>query len=739
MKTTLLLLAFFMVQTLFAQKYNYPETPKIPVYDTIWGKVIQDDFRWMEDLKDPKVKDWFVEQNNFAENYLNRLNGMDELIAEWKMFDRLIPEIYNYINHWVEDKIIYRKLSPGDVTPKIYIYNRRNTKETLLFDPANFEGKKVNLMFFSPSHNGKFAAVGIAEGGSEITRIKILNVEKNTYLSDEIFPVAGFPQGVFWTADNKGFSYVKLSGTDTKNPNTLLNTKAMFHRIGTDSNTDVDFFSNSSYPDLGIKPLEIPSFYPVKNSPDYYLTERATTGGNRYFYIGNEKNGQFSKELKVLIRPENNVLAPPAIIGDHVYVITYDNAPNFKLVRINAKNPDWSQAEIIVPEMKDKVLRYFHATRNHLLINYFDGVNSTLYRYHLKTKKLEPIELPYPGQVSFTLIDVEKEIFAVRINSWIKPSEEFYLNLATAQFGNSAFNKPMEMPKRYLDLIVEELEVPSHDGAMVPLSIFYKKGLKKDGQNYVLMIGYGAYGIPLTPRFYNYAVSLASRENVIVAVAHVRGGGEKGAAWRMGGFKQTKPNTWKDFIACAEYFVKENYTVPARITAHAESAGGILISRAITERPDLFGAVINQVGASNMLRAEFSHAGQTNTGEFGTIKNEKEFYALLEMDGVQHVKKGINYPAVLATSGFNDLRVAPWQNGKFISALQSASPNNPKPFLFYTNFSSGHAATDLDMLYGDLAKQIAFAFWQTGHPDFQPKNNKNNQPYTGNVINKTRS
>lgn len=167
--------------------------------------------------------------------------------------------------------------------------------------------------------------------------------------------------------------------------------------------------------------------------------------------------------------------------------------------------------------------------------------------------------------------------------------------------------------------------------------------------------------------------------------------------------------------------MEENYTVPARITAHAESAGGILISRSITERPDLFGAVINQVGLSNILRAEFSHAGQSNTGEFGTIKNEKEFYALLEMDGVQHVKKGVTYPAVLATSGFNDLRVAPWQNGKFISTLQSASPDNSKPFLFYTNFSSGHAATDLDMLYSDLAKQIAFAFWQTGHHDFQPK------------------
>ncbi|MDO5655810.1 MAG: prolyl oligopeptidase family serine peptidase [Flavobacteriaceae bacterium] len=715
-------LSIFIFAHAFAQqKWNYPPTPKIPVYDTIWGKVIQDDYRWMEDLRDPKVKDWFEAQNNFAEHYLNLLNGMDELIAEWKLFDKLLPDAYTYLSHWIGDKIFYSKFSPGEVLPKLYVFNRKITKETLLFDPANFEGKRVNLMFFSPSDNGKFAAVGIAEGGSEITTIKILDVEKNNFLRNEIFPTAGFPQGVSWTADNKGFFYVKLSGTDTKDPNLLLNTKAMFHRIGTDPKNDVDYFSNSSFPDLDVKPLEFPSVYTVKNSPDYYLTERGITGGNRHFYIGNKKNGQFSKELKVLIRPENNVRAAPIIIGNNIYIITYDNAPNFKLVRMNAKNPDWSKAETIVPEMKDKVLRTALYTRNHLLLSYFDGINSTLYRYHLKNKKLEPIDLPYSGQVSATVMDIEKEVVAVKINSWIKPSEEFYLNLSTAQFGNSAFNKPMEMPYKYRDLVVEELEVASHDGTMVPLSIFYKKGLRKDRQNYVLMIGYGAYGIPLTPRFFNYAVSLASRENVIVAVAHVRGGGEKGAAWRMGGYKQTKPNTWKDFIACAEYFVKENYTIPARIAAHAESAGGILISRSITERPDLFGAVINQVGVSNILRAEFSHAGQSNIGEFGTIKNEKEFYALLEMDGVQHVKKGVNYPAVLATSGFNDLRVAPWQNGKFISALQSASPNNPKPFLFYTNFSAGHAVTDLDMLYGTLAKQIAFAFWQTGHPDFQPK------------------
>lgn len=143
MKKTLILLSIFFVQTLFAQKYNYPETPKIPVYDTIWGKVIQDDYRWMEDLKDSKVKEWFVEQNNFAENYLNKLNGMDGLIAEWKMFDRLRPYTYHYISHWIGDKIFYRKFSPGEILPKYIFSIEKTRKKHCLLTLQILKGKRL--------------------------------------------------------------------------------------------------------------------------------------------------------------------------------------------------------------------------------------------------------------------------------------------------------------------------------------------------------------------------------------------------------------------------------------------------------------------------------------------------------------------------------------------------------------------------------------------------------------------
>ncbi|HEX8507200.1 MAG TPA: prolyl oligopeptidase family serine peptidase [Hymenobacter sp.] len=232
------------------------------------------------------------------------------------------------------------------------------------------------------------------------------------------------------------------------------------------------------------------------------------------------------------------------------------------------------------------------------------------------------------------------------------------------------------------------------------------------------MSGYGAYGVSATPYFSRRNLALLN-QGVIVAEAHPRGGSEKGQRWYRAGYQTTKPNTWKDFIACGDYLVKNQYTSPQHLIGEGTSAGGILIGRAITERPDLFAAAISNVSCSNALRMENSPNGPVNAPEFGTVKDSVQCMALYEMDAFQHVKEGTKYPAVLCVGGMNDPRVIVWQPGKFAAALQAASTSG-KPVLMQVNYDNGHFTEDKKVAFRNFANMYAFALWQAGHPNFQP-------------------
>jgi prolyl oligopeptidase len=253
---------------------------------------------------------------------------------------------------------------------------------------------------------------------------------------------------------------------------------------------------------------------------------------------------------------------------------------------------------------------------------------------------------------------------------------------------------------------------------MVPLSIVYNKNVKKDGTASCLLEGYGAYGNSATPFFSETSLALINR-GVILAIAHVRGGSEKGDDWYKAGYKTTKHNTWQDFISCGEYLEKNNYTSSSKLIGMGTSAGGILIGRAVTERPDIFGAAISNVSCSNALRFENTPNGPNNAREFGTVKDSVDCMGLLEMDAFQHVKDGTKYPAIICVGGMNDPRVIAWQPGKFAAALQNATTSG-KPVFLVVNYDNGHFREDKSVTFKNFANMYSFALWQTGHKDFQP-------------------
>ncbi len=348
-----------------------------------------------------------------------------------------------------------------------------------------------------------------------------------------------------------------------------------------------------------------------------------------------------------------------------------------------------------------------------------DGINDQIRQYDPRSKQWATVPLPLTGSASVTPLDAPRSNdVQLDVTSWKQPLTIYDYNPTTRKIAVSPFDVKVNYPGT-ADLVVEEVEAPSYDGAKVPLTLIYRKGLKKDGHAVCFMTGYGAYGISATPYFSTRYLAMLNK-GVVVAVTHPRGGSEKGQTWYRAGYQTTKPNTWKDFIACGEYLVKNSYTSPSHLIGEGTSAGGVLIGRAITERPDLFAAAISNVSCSNAMRFENTPNGPVNAPEFGTIKDSVQCMGLYEMDAFQHVKPGTKYPAVLCVGGMNDPRVIVWQPGKFAAALQSASTSG-KPVLMQVNYDNGHFTEDKKVAFRNFANMYAFALWQAGHPDFQPK------------------
>jgi len=330
----------------------------------------------------------------------------------------------------------------------------------------------------------------------------------------------------------------------------------------------------------------------------------------------------------------------------------------------------------------------------------------------------DDVALPFPGTVREITTDPLQAGALVTLESWNEPPRIFHVHGKTGRLEGTALIARGDLDSSAL--AVTRGAVRSHDGTRVPLSLIHRKGLKLDGRNPTLMTGYGSYGIRMEPHFTPQWLAWIERGGVI-AVAHVRGGGEYGEVWHRAGRKLTKPNSWKDFIACAEWLIEKGYTDRAHLAGMGGSAGGIVIGRAITERPDLFAAAVSNVGMNDVLRFEVTANGPPNVPEFGSVKTEEGFKGLYEMSAYHHVRDGTPYPAVFLTTGINDPRVASWEPGKMAARLQAATSSG-KPVVLRVEYAGGHGVgSTADQVTEELADRYAFLLWQMGVPEFQPR------------------
>lgn len=698
----------------------YPATKTVDSVDVHFGRSYPDPYRWLEDRKDPEVEAWFKTQAALADSVLDRIPGRDRLVEEWLALDKLRAAAYADIK--VEaGRVFYKKTLGGENVGKLYVRESWTGEERLLFDPSGYQaGVTSTLEFFSPSPDGRHVALGVSSGGAEYSELRFAVVESGELLSERYFPTRF---GLGWTADATGYFYDANTVADIADPEIQMNRGTRLHRLGTAFADDREIFGRSSAASLSILPEELALAARNPFAPEIIIAGLFTVQREMQFYTASAAELRAgSVNWRVLCRRSDDLVGSAggapwmAFDQGYVYAVSKRGAPQFKIVRTSVKAPDWENAETVVAEAKEAIVGFVQ-TPNFILLTYSDGINQTLRQLNLKTGRLTTPDLPMHGTVAIECPDWRSDRVLVRIGSWVAPSTTYEYDANSSKWEKSVFDTAVAYPG-FDQLVVEQIEVPSHDGIKVPLSLIYRSDLRRDGSAAAILTGYGAYGISIQPNF-NFRRSIATRQNVVFAVAHVRGGGEKGDAWHRGGFKSTKPNTWKDFIACAEYLVNAGYTRPERLTGSGTSAGGVLITRAITERPDLFAAAVCDVGVGNALRVEFSPNGPINTPEFGSVSVEAEILALAEMDGVRHVVSGVRYPAVLGVVGWNDARVEPWETGKFVAAVQARGVSG-KPALLKVNYDSGHFTEDKQVTFANFASQAAFLLWQAGHPDFQP-------------------
>ena len=696
-------------------QWPYPPTHTVEAADTYFGRTYQDPYRWLENLKDREVEAWFQAQGRLTDNLLAKIPGREALVREWIALDQLKPARYSCISY-ENGRVFYKKTLGGENVGQLYFRQGWTGAEQRLFDPSAYKaGVATTIGDALPSTDGRFVALGLSSGGAEFGEIRILDVDRGVLLPDAIAPSYG-PFG--WAPDSQAFLYDAGKVTDLKSLEVELDRKTMLHRLGTPVDEDLDVFSDASNPELGIAPRQMPSAWVDPALPGYLLGNVSTVQNEMcVFRAPLAQLGHGRMAWEPLCRTSDNLVRGLVFHQGQAYAVTHAQAANYRVIRTSALQPDWSHAQTIVPEGPSPI-QYITRSRDFLFIVTSNGIVGSIQKYEFATGKSVRLDLPggAVGTVDIDCPDIQSNRCLVSVTSWIQPTTLYDLDAEPGTFAKSCFHTDATYPG-FDRLVTEEVEAPGLDGTPVPLSIIHLKGLPLDGNHSCILKGYGAYGMSSSPSF-NVMHSLALH-GVVVAYAHPRGGSEKGEAWYKAGFKTTKPNTWKDFIACAQYLVGQGYTRPERLGGMGTSAGGILISRAITERPDLFGAAVCNVGCANAMRSEFSPNGPVNIPEFGTVKDPVECLALYEMDGLQHVQAGVRYPAVLGVGGWNDPRVPAWEPGKFVAALQKASESG-RPALMKVNFDNGHFTEEKSVTFNNFAGQFAFLLWQTGHPEFQP-------------------
>jgi prolyl oligopeptidase len=703
------LLALAPVATFVAQ---IPETPKRIIKENYFGKEIEDPYRWLENVKDPEVLKWLADQNSYTRSVIDAIPERSKILERMRQLDAETPPPLSGFSRDESGRYYFYRSGPSGIS-KGYVRDPQTGRERILIDPQALAApgqSPPRVSAISPSPDGRYIAFLIRGIGR--TKAQIMEIATGALVGKPVENLLGF-SNLDWDPDSKSIYVVKMPPIrpDMKPSDAFLNGASYRHVVGTDQASDQPILLQSENRGLTLKATSWPFVFPT---PDgrflaVWIEDGARTGHALYVAPRSEIIAGKGTWRKIAEFEDG---ATGIVFHDsEAFLTTAGGDGASRVIRVLVDKQDISTGRRVELPERMSAVSDVQAASDALYVAAREGSVGVLYRVSYDGT-VNTIKLPLDGSVRIVSVIPSLPGGLFRIAAWTRPSVT-YLFDAKKGWAESDV-QPASDQGKLLDLQAESVSVTSHDGVQVPLTIISRRGLKRDSSNPAYMIGYGSYAAVADPGFDNVFVPWFEAGGIL-AFAHVRGGGELGEAWHQAGSKDKKPNTWLDFIACARYLIDRKYTASARLAGGGVSAGGILIGRAITERPELFGAALISVATTDMLRAEYQMNGPANVVEFGTTKDKTGFEQLYEMSAYHHVKDGVRYPAVLLSTGMKDTNVDVWQPAKMTANLQSLAASN-KPVLLRVDPDAGHDQ------YGSTRKQVqelradqlTFLLWQLG-------------------------
>jgi len=677
--------------------------------DTYHGTQVRDPFRWLEDEDSPETRSWIEEQNKVTREYLDDLPGRERIQERleqlWNHERYAIPSVAN-------GRYFYARNDGLQNQYVLYVADALDAAPRVLLDPNAFsEDGTIALSGRWPSPDGKLLAYALSQGGSDWREIHVRDVDTGTDQPD-IVRWTKFSDAA-WAADGSAFFYLRFPTPEKGEALTAVNEngKICLHRIGAKQKEDTVVYERPENPRWG--------FYPWVTDDGRYLG---------IWVDANEttNNGIFVKDLVAdgpvleLLKQFDAQYWPVGNDGTVFWFVTDLDAPMKRIIAIDLKDPRPEAWKTVVPERRFAITGAFVAG-DRFVVHYLRRAQSRIDLYHLDGRADRTIPLPRPGSAQFRDLPArrtDREIFFA-FDGFVDPATIYRYDFDASAL--SVFKRPEVDfdPNRF---VTEQVVYHSRDGTPVTMFLTHKKGLKRKGDLPTLLDGYGGFDIPITPSF-SIEDLVWMELGGVLAVPNLRGGGEYGKAWHEGGMRERKQNVFDDFLAAAQSLVTNKVTKPSRLAIHGRSNGGLLVGACMTQRPDLFGACLPEVGVMDMLRYHKFTIGYAWVPEYGSSDDPEMFKVLLGYSPYHNLKPGTDYPATLITTADHDDRVVPLHSFKFAARLQECQ-RGKAPVLIRIETKTGHgagtpttklieAATDrLSFLSKALGVDVRRRFWK---------------------------
>ncbi len=680
-----------------------PATAKHPVSDTYHGVTVIDEYRWLENADDPAVREWTAAQNRYTRAFL------DAIPPRVPIYQRL-HELYTESSADYSgltkrgDTIFAIKFQPPKEQPLLVTLQSVDdlSTERVILDPAALDPRGTTTIdFYVPSRDGRLVAVSLSENGSEEGTLHVYEVVTGREVGDLIprvtYPTAG--GDVSWNAEGTGLFYTRYPRGNERPPEDRnFYQQVYFHRLGTPTEEDT-YEIGREFPRIAEVTLHPSEDY------RYLLATVANGDGGEYAHFLRDSEGNWTR----ITHFEDQITHAEFGTDDVLYLLSRQNAPRGKVLRLPLATPDLAHSETVIPQ-GENTIESFIPTALQLYVTELTGGPSQI-RVHGRDGNDQGVLPLEPVSSIGQVLRLDNDAIVFRSTSFITPPAWYRFYPADEEPTKTALM--VTSPADFSDVEVTRTFATSKDGTKVPLNIIHRKGITFDGANPTILYGYGGYGISLSPMF-SVRQRLWMDYGGVYVVANLRGGGEYGEDWHLAGALTRKQNVFDDFIASAEYLINRGYTQPARLAIEGGSNGGLLMGAALTQRPDLFRAVVAYVGIYDMLRVELHPNGAFNVTEFGTVQNHEHFQALYAYSPMHRVVDGTAYPAAMFITGEHDGRVDPANSRRMTARLQAATSSG-WPVLLRTSASAGHGmGTALHERIDEDADVFAFLVDQLG-------------------------